>query len=70
MFKVGDKVVMKDNELHKHMPDCYPNANTIGIILGLHGYNVAVQWAKGSTSEDDCWLVSTERIKLYKREGD
>ena len=66
-FKVGDKVryIGKD---HKEMPVFYPPIGTIGTVVNqLNEYDdVYIQWAKGSTSREDCWYCDRHDVELVE----
>lgn len=58
-----------DKEAHEHLPEFYPKVGAVGTILyrgiTLDGEEVyVVQWPKGSTSHNDIWRVSPERIRI------
>ena len=64
--KVGDKVVMIDNELHYLYPEFYPTEGTQGIVVDADRYDalISVRWELGSTSRDDEWWVARHKVKL------
>lgn len=69
----GRQVQFINAEAHEEMPWCYPEVGTIGIIVPVEGTaferlvdDFAVQWPKGSTSGNDCWLVDDENLELVE----
>ena len=69
---IGKKVVMVDRSICDDDYDCYPKNGTVGTIVELYncydddGLNVQVQWARGSTSDDDLWWVDERAIEFYE----
>lgn len=65
-FNVGDKVryIGKD---HNNMPKFYPEIGTIGTLVKECGdTDWYIQWAKGSTSREDCWYCNENDIELFE----
>lgn len=66
-FKVGDKVILADNETtrkdHRENPKNYPKPGTRGVVLD-ESIAPFVQWEKGSTSKDDRWAVCSDDLIL------
>lgn len=69
MFKVGDKVVMVDEERHAMNPKIYPPYGTMGVIMDIdetdEKYVYDIQWEKGTTSGDDCWFISEDGVVQF-----
>lgn len=63
-MKVGDKVRMKTNELHKEYPKFYPEKTAVGTIKQIGIYDAFVQWPKGSTSSDDKWYTGYKNLEV------
>lgn len=69
----GRQVRFINAKVHEEMPWYYPEVGTIGIIVSVEGTgferlidDFAVQWPKGSTSGNDCWLVDDEDLELVE----
>lgn len=56
-YKVGDKVVLVAEEMHKLYPQYYPKVGTVGTVIINDKMDIAVKWEKGSTSKDDTWFA-------------
>ena len=61
--KVGSKVRMIDEEGYRNNPWCFPNVGTLGIVTEACSYP-AIQWPKGSTSENDRWYCDNTRLEV------
>ena len=65
-FNVGDKVRYVGQN-HREMPEFYPPVGTIGTLLKECGdTDWYIQWAKGSTSREDCWYCDDSDIELVE----
>lgn len=57
-IKEGDEVMMISKYEHSLSPDCCPPVGTIGQVLEKDGAHLfLIQWAFGSTTEDDVWWI-------------
>lgn len=66
-FKVGDKVRYIGPE-HETCPQWYPMIGTIGTVKGVDEIDCYIEWAKGSTSDIDCWYCNKGDVELVKDE--
>lgn len=66
-FNVGDKVRYIGTE-HEAYPQYYPMLGTIGTVKGVDEINCYIQWAKGTTSKNDCWYCYKGDVELVKDE--
>lgn len=67
-FKIGQKVRYTNYFIHSIFPECYPPVGTEGIITELFSATkiAIVQWASGSTSNDDKWASDINDLSLIK----
>lgn len=61
-YKVGDKVVLVDGDMHGMFPEFYPEVGTVGTVLGRVTNRALVKWKKGSTTKGDTWLCDYKLI--------
>lgn len=47
-YKVGDKVVLVDGDMHGMFPEFYPEVGTVGTVLRRVTNRALVKWKKGS----------------------
>lgn len=62
--KVGSKVKMIDEELHRSKPWCFPDVGTIGTVTEVGFHTHLVQWPEGSTSRTDKWYCDDTRLEV------
>lgn len=64
-LKPGDKVRFIDGESHEKAPEYYPKVGTVGEVVIVDKKDGAelVQWPIGSTSDNDRWWCSCERVE-------
>lgn len=62
--KVGSKVKMIDEELHRSKPWCFPDVGTIGTVTEVGFHTHLVQWPEGSTSRIDKWCCDDTRLEV------
>lgn len=69
----GKQVRFINAEAHEEMPWCYPEVGTIGTVVPVKGTDFvrlvndfAIQWHKGSTSGNDCWLADEKSLELVE----
>lgn len=71
-YKVGDKVVLVDGDMHGMFPEFYPEVGTVGTVLGRVTNRALVKWKKGSTTKGDTWLCDYKLIipakEYFKKE--
>ena len=65
-FEVGDRVRVKDNNLHTAYPQFYPERGTVGTIEAVDDFALLVQWPTGSTSGNDRWGIAPHRVEKVK----
>lgn len=66
-FKVGDKVRYIGTE-HETDPQWYPAIGTIGTVKSVYETDCYIQWAKGTTSDNDCWYCNKGDVELVENE--
>lgn len=62
--KVGSKVKMIDEELHRSKPWRFPDVGTIGTVTEVGFHTHLVQWPEGSTSRTDKWYCDDTRLEV------
>ena len=69
----GKQVRFINAKAHEEMPDYYPEVGTIGTVVPVAGTDFehlvddfVIQWHKGSTSGNDCWLADEESLELVE----
>lgn len=62
-FVIGDKVRFLCGELHEKIPVCFPPVGTIGTVTLFRSSTLFVQWPRGTTSDDDEWVVPTRFVE-------
>ena len=68
-IKIGSKVRMIDEELHKNNPQWFPVVETIGIVEEPDSFcDCEVQWPEGSTSENDKWYCDYKYLEVLLEE--
>lgn len=78
-FKIGDKVRMKDNNLHEQYPEYYPSTDVVGTIVFINdddddpiSFQCKVDWGKdsgvasGEDGEDYIWWADFCDLALTK----
>lgn len=63
-MELGSIVMFADNIKHRVYPEYFPEARTIGHVLGTNGPGgcVKVQWPVGSTTYDDLWWCALSSL--------
>lgn len=62
--KVGSKVRMIDSEARLVYPDWFPVVGVTGVVTKLGDNAYEVQWRKGTTSGNDKWWSSYDRLEV------
>lgn len=62
-FKIGDKVLFINAEMHATEPRHYPAHGTAGEVVGFGETSLLVQWPAGNTSDDDVWYCDKEDVR-------
>lgn len=78
-FKIGDRVVFVDGDMHTVFPAYYPPPGTVGEVRGGNPYGLGflVEWEGESTAGNPIWICSPDQIqpcrkrkvKVYRRKG-
>ena len=73
-YKFGDKVKFADHALHRGCPQVFPPGGTIGTVLAVDktrsgAVSLYVQWAEGSTSQDDRWWALDYDVEPFEGES-
>lgn len=63
-MELGSVVMFVNSIRHRAFPEFFPEARTIGHVLGTNGRggSLQVQWPEGSTSEDDLWWCAPNNL--------
>lgn len=64
-YPKGTMIKMIDPAEHRRVPEYYPPYGTIGVVIKADCNDYLVQWADGSTSENDKWYVKKECVTKY-----
>lgn len=62
--KVGSKVRMIDEEVHRSKPWRFPDVGTVGTVTEVGFHTHLVQWPEGSTSRTDKWCCNDTRLEV------
>ena len=62
--KVGSKVRMIDETVHKDNPQWFPDVETEGTVTEVGLHTNLIQWPKGTTSRTDEWYCDDTRLEV------